>query len=463
GLSDRAAVMSRLRKAWGDLSNNEQARFFALSARVLNQVGQTSKENRYGVGGPQELFADITAVSNLQGDDRIPPTLLAAMGSDDERSLGFIDHQLVRQEQTDATLNRKLDTPSLGEMAGVGEPPPIPRVLPEEAYKWKLISVGPPVGPRQWKWVQVDDIPEAAKPGSQTRFEQLLDDGLTRYERTYGQVAEFGSDAYESAESAAMDAWKEEHDYDENDVAILGGQGAFSKAAELAIPGSGGLFGAPDNKRDDEVLDESRKTREEVIIEASGAESQYDRLLTDVDDFLTDEFVHGGVPLEGGAKMGVGEKKAREISIEVRNEYIKDLEDEIREELGDQAQDQEVREYLFASLNMGKYLEEILLSFGFPMGEGIVPPTSAVAEAERRHLADIEGMYGGFPTQPGLLARVMNTWNKKWIPSLDPAQGFKPTLASLEDMHRGGQVFADPVARGFLGTLAGGARLLEET
>ncbi|KKK78285.1 hypothetical protein LCGC14_2845100, partial [marine sediment metagenome] len=211
------------------------------------------------------------------------------------------------------------------------------------------------------------------------------------------------------------------------------------------------------------VLDESRKTREEVVIEASGAESQYDRLLTDVDDFLTDEFVHGGVPLEGGAKMGVGEKKARKIAIEVRNEYIKDLEDEIRGELGDQAQDQEVREYLFASLNMGKYLEEILLSWDFPMGEGIVPPTSAVAEAERRHLADIEGMYGGFPNQPGLLARVMNTWNKKWIPTLDPSQGFKPTLASLEDVHRGGQVFADPVARGFLGALAGGTRLLEET
>lgn len=75
-LPDRERTFAELSQAFAALSPEERNRFFAAAQEVQGQVGQGTIENRFGVGGPAELFADVTAVLRIR-PDAVPPSLRA--------------------------------------------------------------------------------------------------------------------------------------------------------------------------------------------------------------------------------------------------------------------------------------------------------------------------------------------------------------------------------------------------
>ncbi len=71
-LPDRDRTLAELEQAFAALTPQERNRFFATAQEVQGQVGQSTIENRFGVGGPAELFADVTAVLRIR-PDAVPP------------------------------------------------------------------------------------------------------------------------------------------------------------------------------------------------------------------------------------------------------------------------------------------------------------------------------------------------------------------------------------------------------
>lgn len=80
------ADLNRLQAAFDSLSESERQSFFRTSQGVLGQQGQGSIQNRYGVGGVKELYADIVAVQRLGGN--VPQPLLQAIAPPDWRTQG---------------------------------------------------------------------------------------------------------------------------------------------------------------------------------------------------------------------------------------------------------------------------------------------------------------------------------------------------------------------------------------
>ncbi|KKN27592.1 hypothetical protein LCGC14_0863100 [marine sediment metagenome] len=424
-LPNREATLTKLNAAFNALSDEEKDSFFALAQSTLGQEGQGTRENRYTVGGPEELFADITAVSMLKGDTRIPSTLVDAITPADKKVTDLrIEHQFRRQEEINKQFEQREVTPSLATINDAPEFPEPPDVPVGEPFNYKLTAIGPPIGPKKYEWVKIDSKPSSS-PGTQNRFEELLDNNIEEYEGTFGTIPKFGSQAYETAEKRALETWNNEQAHISDSV-----------VAERKV----GLF------------KNSRELRAKEEIKSSGIKSKFDIVIDSITNEVATEFVRGGIPLEGGGKMGVGEKQALKFAKETVKTFLNEVEKDIRDDLGDGASDQEVREHLYRTLNVQKHLTEILDSWGFPRGEGINIPPSALEEALRRDSEEVEELFKGFPGKPGLIKSVTNLFSKEWIPTLEtPAilagEVKGQAFLSLEDVHSIGQKsLADPAA-----------------
>ncbi|KKM99894.1 hypothetical protein LCGC14_1143260, partial [marine sediment metagenome] len=143
------------------------------------------------------------------------------------------------------------------------------------------------------------------------------------------------------------------------------------------------------------------------------------------------------------------------------------MEKDIRKELGPDVDDQTVREQVYRTLRIQEHLSDVLDEWGFPRDEqgGVAYlPSRAVDEALRREAEENGEFFKEFPDRPGLLEQITSLFSKKWIPIVDPTVGFRAAavsgigggkpdkgkdvlkFASLDEVHRGGQLFADPVA-----------------
>jgi hypothetical protein len=286
------------------------------------------------------------------------------------------------------------------------------------------LGLSPPSPPRAQE-TPLNPEDEAGRwLSGQDRFESLLDTRFEGYEDTFGFTPLFGSQAYESAERLALEDWRTE------------------------------LAHVPDDRRADMQVGlfvRSRNLREGAERPSREVDSKYDILIDSIKADIAGEFVRGGVPLEGGAKMGVQEEKALGFAGEAVDEWLKDIEKGIRKD-NPGADDQTVREQVYRTLRVQEHISDILDEWGFPRGEGINIPPGAVDEALRREAEENGEFFKDFPDRPGLLESITNLFSEKFIPTVDPSEGFKPTFASLDDVHRGGQVFADPVAQGALAT-----------
>jgi hypothetical protein len=235
--------------------------------------------------------------------------------------------------------------------------------------------------------------------GAQDRYEGFLDSRLEGYESTFGTTPLFGSQAYDSAERTALDDWRNEQAHIPDDL-----------RADMEV----GLFVR------------SREFREGRDRPPPDVDSKYNILI---------DGIKADAP---GADVDA---------------WVKDIEKDIRKDNPD-ADDQTVREQIYRSLRIQEHLSDVLDEWGFPRGEGIGVPPAAMDEALLREGEENGDFFKDFPDRPGLLEQITGVFSERWIPTVDPSQGFKPTFASLDDVHRGGQVFADPVARGFLTTIA---------
>ena len=235
----------------------------------------------------------------------------------------------------------------------------------------------------------------------QDRFEGWLDTRLKGYEDTFGTTPLFGSQAYDSAERLALEDWRKEQSHIPDDRLSDMEDGMFERSREFRT--AQGTRPLPD------------------------VESRFDITVAKI-------------------KADVGNDEAVDA-------YVSDLENQAVLALGAEASDQTVREYVYRSIRIQEHLSDVLDEWGFPRGEGIIPPPSAVDEALRREGEENGDFFKDFPDRPGLLEQITGLFSKKFIPTVDPSQGFKPTFGSLDDVHRGGQVFADPVAQGAIATL----------
>lgn len=237
------------------------------------------------------------------------------------------------------------------------------------------------------------DAPLPGQVGTQGRFESTLDGFLEEYEDTFGMTPLFGSQAYESAERRTLEKWRVEQSDVPDDI-----------VAERSV----GLF-----------LN-SRILREGLDRPPPEVDSKFDVTVAKI-------------------KADTGQDEAVDI-------WLEELEKDIRKDNPD-ATDQIVREQLYRTIRIQEHLSDVLDEWDFPRGEGIGIPPGAIDEALRREAEEVGELFKDFPDRPGLLERISSVFTAKFIPT-------PFGLGSLDDVHRGGQVFADPVARGALGTAA---------
>jgi ribosomal protein L24 len=75
-------VLSTLDDVYGTLDDQIKNDFFGQVQETLGQEGQGSRENRYEVGGSEELFSDVVAVARVRGRDAVPAELLDVLETD---------------------------------------------------------------------------------------------------------------------------------------------------------------------------------------------------------------------------------------------------------------------------------------------------------------------------------------------------------------------------------------------
>ncbi|KKK73556.1 hypothetical protein LCGC14_2892640, partial [marine sediment metagenome] len=171
-------------------------------------------------------------------------------------------------------------------------------------------------------------------------------------------------------------------------------------------------------------------------------DSKYDIMVDTITADIAGEFVAGGVPLEGGGKMGVGEKKALRFAGEAVDEWLKDIEKDIRKELGPEVDDQTVREQVYRTLRIQEHLSDVLDEWGFPRGEGIGVPPGAMDEALRREGDENGEFFKDFPDRPGLLESITGLFERSGFLPSTPLRGL--SLPSPPWMIRIGVVRSSP-------------------
>ncbi|KKK79119.1 hypothetical protein LCGC14_2836710, partial [marine sediment metagenome] len=92
-LPDKKGTLSGLRTAFDELTDKEKDRFFNSARKIMDQEGQGSRENRYQVGGEEEIFADAVTISMVKGENFIPTSLRKFLGESKD-----IDKQRLEQK-----------------------------------------------------------------------------------------------------------------------------------------------------------------------------------------------------------------------------------------------------------------------------------------------------------------------------------------------------------------------------
>jgi hypothetical protein len=314
-----------------------------------------------------------------------------------------------------------------------------------DARDLRLSPPSPPRGSATPTPLPEDIMP--TKLGTQDRYEHFLDDRLGRYEAVFGMTPLFGSQAYEAAERGALDDWRGEQSHVPDDI-VNERESGFSYDPDRAPldPLEG-------------VIQKSRVLREGTTRPTPDVDSRYDIMLDSIRADVAAEFIKEGVKSEGEALRYAGKAVG---------EWLKEVEGEAREALGD-VDDQTIREWTYRQLRIQEYLSDVLDEWALPRdakGEPRYIPQEAVDEALRREAEENGDFFLGFPDQPGLLETITSVFSMKWIPTLDPSKGFKPTFATLDDVHRGGQFYADPTAHyaleGIAQPVRGGELAFEE-
>ncbi|KKL58806.1 hypothetical protein LCGC14_2221670, partial [marine sediment metagenome] len=277
---------------------------------------------------------------------------------------------------------------------------------------------------------------------------ERLDDYRGEYEETFGMTPLFGSQAYESAERLALEDWRNEQAHIPDD-----------RRADMEV----GLFVR------------SRELREGAERPPPDVDSKYDILVDSIKVEIAAAFMTGRVTEVDGKRVkhitGLSEAQALRFAREPVDTWLADIEKDIRKDNPD-ADDQTVREQLYRTLRIQEHLSDVLDEWGFPRGEGINPPLSAIDEALQREAEEVGDLFKDFPDRPGLLEQITSLFNEKWIPTAtsptdlalglarkivgkeEEAPGRPLEFISLDDVHRSAQTIADPVARGFLGTVS---------
>ena len=348
---------------------------------------------------------------------------------------------------------------------GVPEPDPpdheprlvdIPDMPPAKpGVRYVLQTLGPPIGNKRYQWVEA---PAQAVPGSQDRYNDLLDSAVMDYRSTFGISPAPDSATYKNLERKAHTDWLNEQAHVP--------EGAI-KARELIGDAALLPYGQFNDEQRNTLEDAAIKLLEGKdvpgVIERSRTRTVSQEALTDSKLQLLTDSITTSIAKVYKEDRKVSDSDAKKLADGTVKEYLRTLRSEIRKSSPDPLNNpfspQEVEEQVYLTLRMQEHLTEILDEWEWPEAGRDSPPPGAFDEAVRRTQEETGPLFGeAVKDNPGFLSSVLSTvssvFSKKFIPTLDPSQGFKPTFASLNTVHRGGQVFADPVARGALGVTA---------
>ena len=245
--------------------------------------------------------------------------------------------------------------------------------------------------------------------GAQDNFEGFLDKRLDEYEDRFGQSPSFGFGGYNSAELSALDDWRKSQPFTPDDLI---------------------------SEREDGLLERSRAFR----LEAYGLRGrpETDRVVDSRYDILVDT-----IKADTGAPEAV-------------DAWLVGLEKDIRKDIGKDADPETVREQLYRTLSIQEHLSDVLDEQGWPR-DMENPPDTAIEEALRREGEQNGRFFQELPDKPGFIERISGVFKKEIISTkaleaiLGPGTrkffGIEDKdFISLDDVHRGAQVIADPVS-----------------
>ena len=388
-----------------------------------------------------------------------------------------LETQQKRQDDRDSrelfrTISRNAPNIKLSPR-GVPEPDPpeheprlvdIPDMPPAKpGVRYSLQTLGPPIGPKRYQWVEG---PAQAVPGTQERYNNLLDSALTDYRATFGFTPTPDSKTYKDIERKALTDWRNEQAHIPKDAVTnreLIGDFALLPRSQFLFESQSVL---EDTARkaleatDEDIPGVVFRSRSREIKQEALTDSKYQLIRDSITLDIAQKFRDDGIPLEGKLYKPT-DAEAKKLSEEVVREYLNTLTGEIRSNSPDPTKitQQEVQEQVYLTLRTQEHLTEILDEWEWPEAGRDSPPPGAFDEAIRRTVEETGSLFGEDEAEkPGFLANVLGVvskaYNLKFIPTLDPTQGFKPTLDSFATATRGGARLSRPVSRGILGVTA---------
>ena len=265
----------------------------------------------YGRGKPLVLPGFVTGRETPGQQNRRLRDINEALEKNREREEERKNRELFKRLERQSELRLPSSPP---------EPPPSPDVgtiLPDDM----------PIGRNK---------PRVNKLGSQERYESLLDSQFEGYEATFGMTPLFGSQAYESLEGSAREVWKDEQSH------IPDG-----RVAEREV----GLFLR------------SRESRFETPRPAPDVDSKYDILIDGiVADVAAQPLAFKGA---GGQTVKIASEAERlRYSKEAVDEWLIELEGEVKAALPGDPDAQTVREQMYRSLRIQEHLSDIFDEWG---------------------------------------------------------------------------------------------------
>ncbi|KKK78228.1 hypothetical protein LCGC14_2845680, partial [marine sediment metagenome] len=265
----------------------------------------------YGDGKPLQLPSFILGFETPEAKRKRLRETNDALKKNEERRKEAENRRLFanleRQDKRDLKL-----TPA--SPASPPKPEGIPNRFPEappfepgKPWNYKLISTGPPVGPRRYEWVETDASPTSTI-GSQARLNEVVSGYFDEYEETYGKSPVPGSPAYTNAHARGLEFWTNEQGHVPNDIVA-------QRTADLT-------------------------PQEETILPPTDVDSKYDIHIDTMKADLDAVYLNSGV-LQETMSLEDAEVHAQQIAGGAVNTYIKSLEVAVREQLGPNATDED--------------------------------------------------------------------------------------------------------------------------
>ncbi|KKL16881.1 hypothetical protein LCGC14_2491130, partial [marine sediment metagenome] len=115
-LTDPESTLRSLRVAFNALPDDEKDDLFNTAREAMGQEGQGTRENRYQVGGEEEIYADAVVVAMLKGSEALPPGIASIIGRVENREVETrrkdsivaarrLDAQFRRQDEQSERFN----------------------------------------------------------------------------------------------------------------------------------------------------------------------------------------------------------------------------------------------------------------------------------------------------------------------------------------------------------------------